>query len=118
MSFLKKTIDFLTGGLLGGGSGGGAQVPGDRSGLYVYVRPNGCDEVVRVRINLMNDLSEADEGPGLFVHKVVRGVKCRQNVEVDLIFDDKRRLLEQHITDGAFVDAVAWEAWESSTVKS
>ncbi|MBW4438099.1 MAG: hypothetical protein KME04_13235 [Pleurocapsa minor GSE-CHR-MK-17-07R] len=114
MSFLKKTIDFLTGGLLGG-KGGGAQVPGDRAGLYLYVRPNGCEEVVRLRINLANDLSEADEGPGLFVHKVVRGVKCRQNVEVDLIFDDKRRLLEQHITDGAFVDAAAWEAWEKAS---
>jgi hypothetical protein len=109
MGFLKKALDFLT-----GGSAGGGQVAGDRNGLYVYVRPRGCDEVVRVRINLMNDLSEADEGPGLFVHKVVRGVKCRQTVDVDLTFDDKRRLIEKHAKDGEFVDAAAWEAWEKS----
>jgi hypothetical protein len=74
MNFLRS--------LFGGPRGSAA----DRSGLYVYVRPTGCDEVIRVRINLLNDLS-------------------------DLAFDGQRRIREQHITGGEFVDAAAYEAW-------
>jgi hypothetical protein len=99
MNFLRS--------LFGGPRGSAA----DRSGLYVYVRPTGCDEVIRVRINLLNDLSESDEGGSYFVHKLARGVKCRQNIEIDLAFDGQRRIREQHITGGEFVDAAAYEAW-------
>lgn len=103
VSFLKS--------LFGGQRGPAA----DRSGLYLYVRPSGCDEVVRVRINLLNDLSESDEGGSYFVRKLARGVRCRQNIEIDLTFDGQRRISEQRISGGEFVDAAAWDAWQQAS---
>ena len=50
MDFLKR--------LFGGGGASGE----DSAGLYYYVKPKGCDEVVRVRINRNNDLSLDDDG--------------------------------------------------------
>jgi len=94
--------------------GGGASDGGDRDGLYLYVQPDGCDEVIRVRINRLNDLSESDEGGTLFVHKLARGVKCRKNVELDLFFNAQRQLTDQHITGGRFVDVAAWQAWTAA----
>ncbi len=91
--------------------GGGGQNSSDPNGLYIYVQPKGCDEVVRVRINLMNDLSESDEGQGYIVHKVARGTKCHQNVEIFLTFNGQRKVVEQHIENGSAVDAAAYQAW-------
>ena len=91
--------------------GGGGSQGGDSNALYLYVQPKGCDEVVRVRINLMNDLSESDDGQGYIVHKMARGTKCRQNVEIFLTFNAQRRLVEQQIDDGVAVEAATYEAW-------
>ncbi len=91
--------------------GGGRGASGDPNALYLYIQPKGCDEVVRVRINLMNDLSESDEGQGYIVHKVARGIKCRQNVELFLTFNAQRKLVEQKVDNGKAVDAAAYDAW-------
>ena len=106
MEFLKR----LLGGGGGSGSSGGA-VAGDRVGLYYYVRPNGCEEVVRVRVDRNNDLSLADDGKGYWVRKGVRGVKCRQNVEMELYFDANRRLTNSELKGGVLVDEAAYDAW-------
>ena len=45
-----------------GGNSGSRSFGGDADGLYFYVRPNGCEEVVRIRVNTMNDPSLRDEG--------------------------------------------------------
>lgn len=100
MNFLKSLF-----------GGGGGRSSGDPNALYLYIQPNDCDEVVRVRINLMNDLSESDEGQGYIVHKVARGTKCRQNVEIFLTFNAQRKLVGQQIDDGVAVDIAAYQAW-------
>jgi hypothetical protein len=64
-----------------------------------------------VRINRNNDLSLADDEKTYWVHKVVRGIKCRQIVELDLYFDAQRRLSRSEVKDGALVDHAAYEAW-------
>ncbi len=79
MNFLKRIF---------GASGG---ISGD-VGLYYYVKPKGCDEVVRVRINRNNDLSIADDGKTLWVRKVVQGTKCFQTAELSLYFNQSRQL--------------------------
>lgn len=101
MDFLKKLF----------GGGGGARVAGDADGLYYYVRPNGCDEVVRVRINRNNDLSLADDGKTLWAHKLVRGVKCRQTVELDLYYDGNRKLTNSEVSGGALVTEADYDEW-------
>ncbi|MCL4249647.1 MAG: hypothetical protein KJ065_16000 [Anaerolineae bacterium] len=100
-------MDFLNR-IFGGGSRGSS---GDPDGLYYYVRPQGCDEVIRVRINRMNDLSLADDGKSYWVHKVVRGIKCRQTVDLNLYFDSNKRLTNTEIENGDLVDVSAYDEW-------
>lgn len=92
--------------------GGGGGQPFDRDGLYVYVRLRRCDDVVRVRINLNNDLSLTDEGDGYWVRKLVSGnnYRCTQ-AELTLYFDNNRRLRETEISGGDVVDKAAYDAW-------
>ncbi len=103
MDFLKK--------LFGGGDKSGSRgFGGDPDGLYYYVQPRGCDEIVRVRVHRYNELSERDEG-GYWAHKVIRGTKCTQGAELDLYFDANRKLTNHTVKDGSLVDATAYEAW-------
>lgn len=95
----------------GGGSGLSSSPSGDADGMYVYVQGTGCDEVVRVRINLRNDLSQTDDGNGYFVHKLARGQKCPRNIDISVHFDAHRNILEREIDGGRFVDAEAYQAW-------
>ena len=95
--------------------GGGGDSSADKSGLYFYVQPKGCKEVVRVRIDRNNDLSQSDEG-GYFVRKSVRGVdyKCNRTAELELTFDDQRRLQQSDVSGGALVTEADYQAWLAS----
>lgn len=111
MGFLKK--------IFGGGStnntstssGLTGRVAGDPKGIYFFVQPDNCDEVVRLRVNQENDLSLNDEENGYWVHKVVRGSKCFNGVEVDLFFDMQKRLIDSSLKGGKLVDESAYVAW-------
>ena len=96
------------------GGGGSARVSGDADGLYYYVRPNGCDEVVRVRVNRYNDLSLSDDGKTLWAHKLVRGVKCRQSVDLNLYYDSNRKLTNSEVSGGVMVTEADYEQWVAS----
>lgn len=97
--------------LLIGGGGKPAGERTDRDGVYVYVQPNRCDEVVRVRINRNNDLTERDEEAGFYVQKQVRGTVCFTPVELTVFFDANRSMTDHRITGGVLVDEAAWQAW-------
>lgn len=99
MDFLKK--------LFGGGATGDV-------GIYFYVKPHGCDEVVRVRINRNNDLSLADDGKTYQVHKMVMGTTCFQRVELDLYFGSNRQLKNSEISGGDLVKEADYNAWIES----
>lgn len=107
MAFLRR--------LLGGGkSGGGSRGFGSDEGLYYYVRPRDCEEIVRVRVNPNNDLSQLDEGDEYHVRKLVRGEKCRTSVELELFYDAKRRFTHHTIKDGELVTEAAYQAWQAT----
>ncbi|MCB0165524.1 MAG: hypothetical protein KDI79_14940 [Anaerolineae bacterium] len=78
---------------------------------WLYVRSRRCKEVIKTRVDLRNDLSQRDEG-GYFTRKVLTGnnSRCFDRVEVTLIFDDYRRLVDQQISGGEFLTAEAYEA--------
>ena len=99
MNFLKRLFS----------GGGGAS--GDKRSFYVYVRPKRCDEIVEVRIDLMNELSQEDTGKGYFVRKIARGVRCPFPAELLLRFDQNRRAVETQIKDGEVVSAEEYEQW-------
>ncbi len=105
MDFIKR--------LFGGGGGSGAT--SDGSGLYFYVRPRGCEEVVRVRIDRNNDLSLSDSGDGYWVHKYVRGTTCFQQVEIDFYFTMNRQLSNSEVQGGALVTEADFQAWNEKT---
>ncbi len=107
MEFLKK--------LFGGSSTSGTS-GGDRNGMYFYVKPRGCDEVVRVRIDMNNDLSLADSGNDYFVIKTVRGTsyKCTRSAELHLQFGGDRRLRNSEVSGGDLVKKEDYDAWLAS----
>lgn len=91
-------------------SGGNTNSSNDAVGLYFYVRPKRCDEIVKVRINVNNDLSRADEG-GFFVRKVVQATRCPFAAELHISFDDKRRVTQIGVQDGEEVGEEVYNEW-------
>ncbi len=101
MDFLKK--------LFGGGNGGSS---GDR-GRYYYVQPQGCDEVVRVRVDMHNEPSMDDDNKTYFVRKYVQGTtyKCNKRAELYLGFDSNRKVQKTEVTNGKLVTEADYNAW-------
>lgn len=94
--------------LFGGGGGG------DNSRyLTYYVRPKRCAEVVVVRVDRFNDLSELDEG-GFFVRKVARGERCPFPAELHITFDKNRQPSEIVVENGEQASAEDYEAWAAA----
>ena len=106
MSFLKKIFSAAITG------------SGDSAGLYYYVKPQGCDEVVRVRINRNNDLSIDEDGKGYWVHKVVMGTTCFQRAELELHFNQNRQVKSSGISGGDLVKEADYKAWLASQEKT
>ncbi|HZO31912.1 MAG TPA: hypothetical protein VFH48_38635 [Chloroflexota bacterium] len=110
-------------GLGGGGSSGAV----DR-GLYWYVRCNRCQDVVRVRVNMANEVSEISDEPEddpdvsrpsnpAARYAVTKGVvdsKCFRPMRLTILFDGRRRELESSVGGGEIVDEAAWEAARAS----
>lgn len=76
--------------------------------LYpIQVRCQRCGEILSAQINLRNDLSRDYERNVYFVRKLIIGSganRCFQRVEVELTFDQERRLIDRQISGGTFVD--------------
>ncbi len=108
MGFFKKLFG-------GGGSSksSGSRGFGDDRGVYFFVQPTGCDEVIRVRVDPMNDLSESDEGGTFFVRKGVVGQKCFKPVNLELTFSAAKQLVATKIEGGVMIDEAAWKAWSA-----
>jgi hypothetical protein len=105
MAFLRKLF------------GGGGRSSADRDGMYIFIRPKMCKEVVRVRVNLLNDLSALDEG-GYFVRKMVSATRCPFQAEVELTFDKSRNLIQSAVTNGEWLEASDYEAWLEQQAES
>lgn len=88
MNFLKN--------LFGGGGKGD-------DGLYVYVQPKACDEIVMVRIDTTHGLSRRDDGDGYFMRKMASGTRCPFQAEMFLYFDNNKRLVDRRVENGTFV---------------
>ena len=98
MNFLSK--------LFGGGQ------PDDK-GYYFYVRPKMCKEIVEVRIDLANQLSQQDDGDGYWVRKMVSATRCPFQAEAVLYFDSNKRETGREIENGEFVTKEAYLATQN-----
>ena len=78
--------------------------------LYIYAKCNRCGAFVRSRIDLEHDLSQDFERGGYFVRKGLVDTRCFQRMEVELRFDNRRRVQSQRIQGGEFISREEWEA--------
>ena len=90
--------------LFGGGGGG------DDRGIYFYVQPKMCQEIVRVRVDPLSDLSRADEGNGYWCRKLASGHRCSFQAELALYFDKNKRFTRSEVVNGELVSEAEWLA--------
>ena len=105
MGLLRKLSNILMGGP--GPTGGDV-------GLYYYVRCKRCGEVIRVRINPMNDLSLSDDEKTRFVRKTIVGQHCYNRIEAEFRYDANRKLIDTEITGGDLVSEKEYKAYQVS----
>jgi hypothetical protein len=91
--------------------GGGSSIGGQNQQVYwIYVRCRKCGEVIKTRVDLLNNLSQNDEG-GYTASKTLVGNRlCFERIEVVLTFDENRRLIGQDIARGDFITQEEFEA--------
>ena len=80
---------------------------GAAGGMYLYVRCGRCGDVVRVRVNMANELQQefSDNGgiSGYSLHKTVVDSKCFRPIELSMTFDGRRRELSREVEGGEIV---------------
>ena len=101
MSFLKKLTSLFPSPALG-----------DERSYWIYARCNRCNEVLKARIDLYNDLSldYDDSKNGFYCRKVIMGTsRCFQQIEVSLHFDQKRKLNDSQVVGGQLISKEEFE---------
>ena len=88
---------------------GGGSRSSDR-GIYFYVQPKMCQEILRIRVDPLNDLSRSDEGNGYWTRKVASAARCPFQAEVEIYFDKNKRMNDSKVTNGALVSEADWLA--------
>jgi hypothetical protein len=82
--------------------------PDDSGAYWIEVKCRRCGETIRSRVNLNNDLSVnyGDDGKTTYYcRKVLMGQeRCFQRLEVELTFNENKRLIDRQISGGSFLD--------------
>jgi hypothetical protein len=76
---------------------------------WVTAKCDRCGEIIRARVDLRNDLSinygDRDGDTTYFCRKMLIGSQnCYQQIEIELTFDASRKLIQQEIRGGKFVE--------------
>lgn len=100
MNFLKN--------LFGGGG------KSDDRGVYFYVKPKACQEIVRIRVDPLNDLSLSDAEDGYYVRKLASAHRCPFQAEVEIYFNKNKSVVNTDVTNGTLVSEAEWQAQESA----
>ena len=90
----------------------------EQAGHWLYARCNRCGEVIRTRIDLQRDLNLRDEGGYIARKTLVGNQTCFERIEVTLIFDDQRRVIDHEIERGTLVTAEEYEDPSQSSIGS
>jgi hypothetical protein len=69
----------------------GRKPGGDGNALHRTVRCRRCGSLIRVRIDVRNDLSLNDSNDGYFVRKTLVDDRCFSRIELEMTFDLNRR---------------------------
>jgi len=88
----------------------------DEDGFLIYVRCNRCNERLRVRVNLRHDLSINYDTPkekSYFCRKTLVGSSgCFERIEIELTFNQKKKLIKREISGGTYINKEEFEAKE------
>lgn len=81
--------------------------PNKDRNLWFFVRCNVCKEIIKGRIDLINNLSlhseENNDQGAYYCRKVMIGSKgCYRPIEVEYFFDVNRKVIDRRITGGDF----------------
>ena len=91
----------------------------DNAGLWVFVRCRKCGEALKTKVDLDHDLSVDYYGEGdqsyLNRKTMVGGSGCFQRIEIELIFNHKRQLINREISGGKFIEEEEYLAGEVSS---
>ena len=79
-------------------------------GIYFYVQPKMCKEVLRIRVDPLNDLSRADDGKTYWCRKLASAARCPFQAEVTLYFDKNKRFTGEEVENGEMVSEAEWLA--------
>jgi hypothetical protein len=97
---------------LAGLLGGGGASPGNRQ-FSVYLLSRRCNEPVAGQVDLLNELSATDEEKaGYYVRKVFRTSgrnRCFDQIEVELWFDQNKKLTEHQVQGGQWLELAEYE---------
>ena len=77
-------------------------------GIYFYVQPKMCQEILRIRVDPLNDLSQTDDGKGYWCRKLASAARCPFQAELELYFDKNKRFKDSHVENGKLVSEEAW----------
>jgi hypothetical protein len=91
-----------------------ASKPSKPRGLYLYIKPKACNEIIEVRIDTMNELSRSDDESGFFVRKLARGNRCPFTVEIEVSLDSNHKVVEKQIINGTEVTEAEYQAFVAS----
>jgi hypothetical protein len=84
---------------------GGSRASTQDGGVYIRVRCDACGEVIQARINPSSELSQADDGSGYFVRKVLVGRQCFRPIEVQLRYADLgKKEISREVKGGTSVE--------------
>lgn len=101
MNFLKRLASLFS----------GKSTPAQRQ-FTVYVLSHRCQEPIAGQVDLLNELSQTDEGNGYYVRKVysTSGHKrCFGQVEVELWFDANKQLSQHEVQGGRWLETAEYE---------
>ena len=79
-----------------------------RNWLPLKVRCRRCGEIIEARVDVANELSQDYDDSGRATYHCRKGLignqRCYQAIEVELLFDADRRLIDRQISGGEFVE--------------
>lgn len=103
MNFFKRIAQLFS----------GAPSSSDGRILTVYLLSRRCNEPVAGQVDLLNELSQTDEGAhAYYARKVFRTSgqnRCFDQVEVELWFDQNKKLAEHQVQGGQWLNAEEYD---------
>ncbi len=90
----------------------------DDRAYWLYVQCERCGEKIKARVDLYNDLSPIynETSVTYFCRKVLMGEgRCYQKVEVEMTFDEQRKLTSKEIKGGRLISQQEFEQDQASS---